>query len=74
MKFEALEIGKRYQIDESGTTGVLLHSTIDDLGPGFMVDQTEHVYEESPDGLVRFGVNDTYEYSLVELDSEEIED
>ena len=73
MKFEELEIGGRYHIDDSGTTGVLLNGEPSEGTPGFQVDQTEHCYSESDDGLVRFGNTDAFEYSIVELDSEEIE-
>ena len=74
MKFEELEIGTRYYIDESGTTGVLLWGEPSKGTPGFQIDQTEHIYGESTDGLVRFALNDDFNYSPVELDSEEIED
>jgi hypothetical protein len=74
MKFEELEIGKRYYIDNDGTTGVFLWGEPSEGTPGFQIDQTEHVYSENTDGLVRFALNDTFNYLPVELDSEEIED
>jgi hypothetical protein len=80
MKFEELEIGKRYYIDNDGTTGVLLWGEPSEVWgepsegtPGFKVDQTEHVYSENNDGLVRFVLNDDFNYLPVELDSEELE-
>jgi len=73
MKFEELEIGTRYHIDDSGTTGTLLWGDPWFAKAGFQIDQTEHCYSESDDGLVRFGNTDAFEYSIVELDSEEIE-
>jgi hypothetical protein len=73
MKFEELEIGTRYHIDDNGTTGVLLQGELSEGISGFKVDQTEHYYAESNDGLVRFGLGDNFNYSPVELDSEEIE-
>jgi hypothetical protein len=73
MKFEELEIGGRYYIDNDGTTGVLLRGELSEGTYGFKVDQTEHYYAESNDGLVRFGLGDNFNYSPVELDSEEIE-
>jgi hypothetical protein len=73
MKFEELEIGGRYYIDHDKTIGVLLEGESPEGTPGFQVDQTEHYYAESNDGLVRFSLNDTFNYLPVELDSEEIE-
>jgi hypothetical protein len=73
MKFEELVIGVRYYIDESERTGVLLDGGSPELGPGFKVDQEDSPYFEDEDGLVRFSLNDTFNYPPVELDSEEIE-
>lgn len=74
MKFEELEIGKRYYIDYDGITGILLWGDPSFNEAGFQIDQTEHVYSEDTDGIVRFSLNDTFNYLPVELDSEEIED
>jgi hypothetical protein len=68
MKFEALEIGTRYYIDKSGTTGVLLWGDPNNDRPGFDIDQKKHIYDVSEDGLVRFGGLDGFEYSIVELE------
>jgi hypothetical protein len=73
MKFDELAIGGRYYIDNDGTTGVLLWGEPSEGTPGFKIDQTEHVYAENNDGLVRFALNDDFNYLPVELDSEEIE-
>ena len=73
MKFEELKIGVRYHIDDNGTTGVLLNGELPELEPGFKVDQEDVPYFEDEDGLVRFSLNDTFNYSPVELDSEELE-
>ena len=69
MKFEELVIGVRYHIDDNGTTGVLLNGGSPELGSGFKVDQTEHYYAECNDGLVRFSLNDTFNYLPVELEN-----
>jgi hypothetical protein len=68
MKFEELEIGKRYYIDYVGTTGVLLWGNPNNDKPGFDIDQKEHCYDAGEDGLVRFLSFDDFEYSLVELE------
>jgi hypothetical protein len=68
MKFEALEIGTRYYIDKNGTTGVLLWGDPSFDQAGFQIDQTEHIYGEDTDGIVRFGAFDDFEYSIVELE------
>jgi hypothetical protein len=36
---------------------------------GFQIDQTEHYYAECNDGLVRFSLNDTFNYLPVELEN-----
>jgi hypothetical protein len=69
MKFEELEIGGRYYIDNNGTIGVLLRGELSEGTSGFKVDQTEHYYAENNDGLVRFSLNDTFNYSPVELEN-----
>ena len=69
MKFEELEIGGRYHIDNNGTTGVLLNGGLPELGPGFHIDREDHPYSESEDGLVRFGNCDGFKYSPVELEN-----
>lgn len=69
MKFEELAIGGRYYIDNDGTTGVLLRGELSEGTSGFKVDQTEHCYSESEDGLVRFSLNDTFNYLPVELEN-----
>jgi hypothetical protein len=73
MKFEELAIGGRYYIDNDGTTGVLLWGEPSEGTPGFKVDQEDVPYFEDEDGLVRFALNDDFNYLPVELDSEEIE-
>jgi hypothetical protein len=69
MKFEELEIGTRYYIDDNGTTGILLWGDPSFDQAGFQIDQTEHYYFEDEDGLVRFGNSDVFEYSIVELEN-----
>ena len=69
MKFEELEIGTRYYIDEIGTTGILLWGDPWFAEAGFKVDQENHPYSESDDGLVRFGNCDAFEYSIVEIEN-----
>jgi hypothetical protein len=50
-----------------------LNGELPELEPGFKVDQEDVPYFEDEDGLVRFSLNDTFNYSPVELDSEELE-
>jgi hypothetical protein len=69
MKFDELVIGVRYHIDNDGTTGVLLWGEPSEGTPGFKVDQEDHPYSESDDGLVRFSLNDIFNYLPVELEN-----
>jgi len=63
MKITDCKIGKKYQIDDSGTIGTLMKT---ENGLGWDIEQ-EHFYKKCSDGLVRFGTGidnndeDTYE-------------
>jgi hypothetical protein len=63
MKITDCKIGKKYQINPSGTIGTLMKT---ENGLGWDIEQ-EHFYKKCSDGLVRFGTGidnndeDTYE-------------
>jgi hypothetical protein len=61
MKFEELEVGKKYQIDGMGTVGTLQE------GAGFEIEKP-HGYFEDKDGLVRFAPYDDFEYKEIKED------
>jgi len=69
MEFDELAIGGRYYIDNDGTTGVLLWGEPSEGTPGFKVDQEDSPYFEDEDGLVRFSLNDPFNYLPVELEN-----